>query len=195
MACHGAIAVFDERQPTLTSICGNLATFFANLTPGAKDAASYHRLVLGAFTALFYPALIQPHKEWEIHGGRKRVDIVFTNAADVGFFSHRRNDPKVNANAVIVECKNYSEDLKNTEIDQLLGRFDENRGKFGIIACRAINDHKALLERCRDASTRSQGYMFVLTDDDIISLLQFKARLEDELIEAYLHRKYRELIA
>jgi hypothetical protein len=191
---HGAIAVFDEQEPTVTAICGSLATLFKNIAPGVRNATAYHRLVLGSLTALFYPSLIQPHKEWSIHDGRKRVDIVFTNAADVGFFSHRRNDNKVNANAVIVECKNYSEDLGNNEIDQLLGRFDENRGKFGIITCRTIDDTKALMNRCRDASSRSQGYIIALTDDDLTAMLVAKSRLEEDQVEAMLHRKYRELL-
>jgi hypothetical protein len=192
---HGAMAVFFDQEQTVTSICANLATFFSKVPAGKSHATSYHRLVLGCLTALFYPSLIQPHKEWPIHDGRKRVDIVFTNAADVGFFSHRRSDQKVNANAVIVECKNYSEDLGNNEIDQLIGRFDENRGKFGIITCRSVDDPKALLSRCRDASSRSQGYIIVLTDEDIVRLLLAKSRLEDEQIEAFLHRKYQELLA
>jgi hypothetical protein len=191
---YGAMSTFTERQPTVTTICANLATFFAEVRAGAKDATKYHRLVLGSLTALFYPFLIQPHKEWEIHEGRKKIDIVFTNAADVGFFAHRRNDQKVNANAVIVECKNYTEDLGNQEIDQLLGRFDGNRGKFGIITCRSIDNTKTLLNRCRDASSRSQGYVMVLTDDDLIGMLVAKSQLKDDQIEATLHRKYRELL-
>jgi hypothetical protein len=192
---HGAMAVFNDQEPTVTAICGSLATLFEKISPGAKNATAYHRLVLGSLTALFFPSLIQPHKEWPIHDGRKRVDIVFTNAADVGFFSHRRNDNKVNANAVIVECKNYSEDLGNNEIDQLLGRFDENRGRFGIITCRSIDDPKALMNRCRDASSRSQGYIIALTDDDLTAMLVAKSRLEEDQVEAMLHRKYRELLA
>jgi hypothetical protein len=192
---HGAMTVFDDNEPTVSAICGHLARMFNDAKPGATDANKYHRLVLGSLTALFYPSLIQPHKEWEIHDGRKRVDIVFTNAADVGFFAQRRSDHKVNANAVIVECKNYSEDLKNTEIDQLLARFDENRGKFGIITCRSIDDPALLARRLRDASSRSQGYIIALTDDDLIAMLIAKSRLEDDLIEGILHRKYRDLLA
>jgi hypothetical protein len=192
---HAGLTVFDDDQPTVTVICGRLAGVFQRLNAGAKEASAYQRLVLGSLTALFYPSLIQPHKEWEIHEGRKRIDIVFTNAADSGFFSHRRNDQKVNANAVIVECKNYSEDLKNQEIDQLLGRFDENRGKFGIIACRAIEDQKAFMSRLRDASSRSQGYIIGLTDEDLMNMLVWKSLLQEERVEAFLHRKYRELLA
>lgn len=192
---HGAMAVFDDDQPTVGAVCSSLSGFFKSLTPGPKNANAYHRLVLGCLTALFYPSLIQPHKEWEIHEGRKRIDVVFTNAADTGFFAQRRNDQKVNANAVIVECKNYTEDLKNTEIDQLLGRFDDNRGKFGIITCRSIKDKKTLIKRLRDASSRSQGYIIVLTDDDLMAMLVAKSMLEEAQVEGLLHRKFRELLA
>lgn len=96
---------------------------------------------------------------------------------------------------MIVECKNYSEDLKNSEIDQLIGRFDENRGKFWIITCRSVADPKALISRCRDAATHSQGYIIALTDDDLITMLAAKSHLDDEQIEGLLHRKFRELLA
>lgn len=192
---HGPMASFDENGPTVSAICGNLVSIFSKIQAGPAQASDYHKLIVGAFTALFYPSLIQPHREWEVNDGRKRVDIVFTNAADVGFFAHRRDDQNVNANTVIVECKNYSEDLKNPEIDQLIGRFDNNRGKFGIIACRSISDGDTLSKRLRDASSRSQAYIIILTDNDIIDMLVARSRLEDEQVEAILHRKYRELLS
>lgn len=48
------------------------------------------------------------------------------------------------------ECKNYSRDVANPEIDQVGGRFSANRGQIGIIACRAVDDMPKLLERCSD---------------------------------------------
>ncbi len=179
-----------DNQELFTS----LAEAYKHIPPGPKHASDYHTLVLSSLNALFYPNLIQPHKEWEIHDGRKRIDVVFTNAADTGFFAQRRNDPKVNANAIIVECKNYSKDIANEELDQLLGRFDDNRGKFGIVTCRAIDDSKTLQKRCRDASSRSRGYMIVLTDEDLIEMLRAKSQLKDEEVESALHRKYRDLL-
>ena len=192
---HGAMATFDEEQPTLAAVCSHLASLFKNVQAGQSHASQYHHLITGALTALFYPDLIQPRREWPINDGRKRIDIVFTNAADTGFFAQRRDNQRTNANIVIVECKNYSEDLKNGEIDQLIGRFDENRGKFGIITCRTIDDLATLNARCRDAATHSQGFIIVLTDEDIIAMLIAKSKLEDEQVQSILHRKFRELLA
>lgn len=185
----------DDEAPTLTAVCGSLAEAFKHVPTGAKHANEYHTLAMGALTALFYPDLILPRKEWEIHEGRKRIDLVFTNASDVGFFAQRRDDSLTNANMVIVECKNYSSDLANPEIDQLLGRFDRNRGKFGIITCRKIDDAKTMARRCLDASSRGQGYMIVLTDDDLIAMLIAKSKLNDALVANILHSKYRDLLA
>ena len=42
---------------------------------------------------------------------------MFINIADTGFFAQRRNDPKVNATVIIVECKNYSKDMATEELD------------------------------------------------------------------------------
>jgi hypothetical protein len=191
---QNSLTTFDDDAPSLTSICASLASAFAKIPTGAKHAGDYHSLVLGSLTALFYPMLIQPHKEWEINDGRKRVDIVFTNAGDTGFFSQRRSDHKVNANTVIVECKNYTDDLANPEVDQLIGRFDDNRGKFGIITCRAVKDLAALERRCRDAASRSQAYILIFTDEDIVAMLDAKSQLNDDVVENILHRKYRELL-
>ncbi|MGM5025124.1 hypothetical protein AB8B02_02765 [Tardiphaga sp. 862_B3_N4_1] len=185
----------DDGAPTITAVCAQLAEAFRNIPPGPKAASEYHTLVLGSFTALFYPYLTQPRKEWQVSDGRKRIDVVFINSADTGFFAQRRTDAKVNANTVIVECKNYSKDISNEELDQLLGRFDDNRGKLGIITCRSIDDGKTLLKRCRDASSRSRGYIIVLTDADLVEMLLAKSRLEDERIEHLLHSKYLELLA
>ncbi|ESX03398.1 hypothetical protein X769_17715 [Mesorhizobium sp. LSJC268A00] len=192
---HSSLAVFNDEDPSVTAICGRLVPLFNQIPTGAKAASDYHNLITGALTALFYPDLIQPHKEWEIHDGRKRIDIVFTNAADDGFFAQRRDDRATRANTVVVECKNYTSDIHNQEIDQLLGRFDKNRGYFGIITCRNIEDKVTLEKRLRDAATRHQGYIVALTDKDIIEMLDWKASLNDDAIRAKLFGMYRALLA
>jgi hypothetical protein len=184
----------DHDEPSLSEICFLLIEEIKNIKPGKAEAEQYHKIVMGSLTALFYPNLILPKKEWQINEGRKRIDIVYTNAGDNGFFAQRRDDKNTVANTVIIECKNYDTDIANPELDQLLGRFDGNRGKFGILTCRSIDNASLLEKRCRDMSTRSQGYIITLTDDDLIEMLTAKAQLNDKKIESILHEKYRKLL-
>lgn len=192
---QSSLTVFENDAPSLSSVCSTLSKLFEEIQAGNAQANDYHLLVLASLNALFYPSLISPRKEWDINEGRKRVDIVFTNAAERGFFAHRRNDQNVNANLIIVECKNYTNDIKNPEIDQLLGRFSNNRGKLGIITCRSIDNEEVLKKRCKDAANSSQGFVISLTDEDIIFMLQAKAKLQDHEIERLLHQKYNDLIS
>jgi hypothetical protein len=72
---------------------------------------------------------------------------------------------------VLVECKNYSRELGNPEIDQIAGRFGPTRGKFGIICCREIFDAQALSQRCRDTALDERGFIVVLDDAHIDAML------------------------
>ncbi len=193
---HSALTKFNNNEDELQveTVCLSLVKELKNTPSGRENAEKYHKIIMGGLTALFYPDLIHPRKEWEIHEGRKRIDIVYTNAADMGFFSHRRDNPNVLANTVIVECKNYSNDIANTEIDQLLGRFDNNRGKLGLITCRSIDDLDLINKRCIDIASRQMGYIIVLTDEDIIYTLEAKANLDDKRIQSLLQEKFRVLL-
>jgi len=191
---HKAMMTFADEEISIHALCLSLADAFLHIKARKAEANEYHRLIMGALTALFYPDLIQPHKKWEIHDGRKRIDIVYTNSSESGFFAQRRNDPMMNANTVIVECKNYSADIANPEFDQLLGRFDNNRGKFGIITCRSVDNQKLVDSKCKDASSRGRGYIIVLTDSDIIEILRKKAALREPEVGILLFQKFRKLL-
>jgi hypothetical protein len=192
---HKSMTYFDDDSPSITSTCEKLAGMFEAIPKGGKHADEYHSLIIGSLTTLFFPDLVQPHKEWEINDRRKRVDLVFTNAADTGFLSRRRNDQQINANTVIVECRNYSKDLANTEFDQLIGRFDNNRGKFGFITYREADNDDLLIRRCKDVAVRQQGYIIPLSDQDMILMLRAKANLNDELVARHLDMKFRSIIS
>jgi hypothetical protein len=191
---HSSMRVFSEDDLSIQDVCAGIIDTLPQIPPGAAHASDYHSIMLSAFTVLFYPDLILPRKEWEIHDGRKRIDFIYTNAADNGFFAHRRDGKNTQANIVIVECKNYTDDIGNPELDQLCGRFDDNRGQFGILACRQVDDPQTLAKRCRDMSSRSQGFVIVLTDDDILAMLKAKAALEDGEVEEILHNKFAALL-
>lgn len=190
-----AMQSFHDDDPDISSTCAALSSQFSTVSPGQADADKYHRLIIGSLTALFYPDLIHPHKEWEINDGRKRIDIVYTNASNSGFFSHRRDDKVVGANLVIVECKNYSSDIANAELDQLIGRFDDNRGRLGFITFRKAEDNDLLIKRCKDAAVRKQGFIILLSDEDIIRMLNAKGALKENIVEGIIYQKYRDLLS
>jgi hypothetical protein len=137
---------------------------------GKENAGVYHRRVEGLLTALFYPSLVMPELEEELHGGRKRVDISYTNVAQKGFFAFLRRH-KVKSTYVMVECKNYGKEVGNPELDQLSSRFSPLRGQFGILACRSFEDKDRFLKRCRDTALDYRGYVIALDDQDLRALV------------------------
>src|SRR5205085_897298 len=86
---------------------------------GGADAGSYHSLMIGILEFIFYPHLINPIKELEINEGRKRIDISFDNGAPKGGFFYRLQHAfNIPCPYIFFECKNYSKDIHNPELDQ-----------------------------------------------------------------------------
>lgn len=172
-----------------------LATQLKSIAPGSKGAGDYHTVILGISTFLFYPQLICPVKEHEIHQGRKRIDIKFGTTTEPGFFNKMLQSPQTRAIKVLVECKNYSTDIANPELDQMTSRFGHTRGFFGMIFCRSIEDRKKIEASCRDAALDGRGYMLVLDDEDVKTMLLFVASLKRRRIDDFLERKFHTLSA
>ncbi|MFH0907077.1 MAG: hypothetical protein V1829_02385, partial [bacterium] len=163
-----------------------LITSIKKITTGGEEAGEYHKLIIGILELIFYPNLTNPVKEREINEGRKRIDITFDNAATSGFFHGIHDIHKITSRYVFIECKNYSEDPKNPEIDQLAGRFSVNSSKFGILVCRKIDKKKLFLKRCSDLWKQKNELILPITDEDIIAVLnsvkEGVAHPEEELL-------------
>ncbi|MGA9725715.1 MAG: hypothetical protein WBQ86_24900 [Candidatus Binatus sp.] len=160
---------------------------------GDGAATKFHHFSSGLLEFLFYPSLICPEIEHEIHEGRKRIDIRFVNQSDEGFFFRMLRHPPVGAQAVFVECKNYGKEIGNPELDQLSGRFSPLRGRFGFLICRAVRDRNRLHARCKDTALDGRGIIIALEDDDLIEMLALvEAGRRDEL-DGVLQRRYEQL--
>jgi hypothetical protein len=111
----------------------------------------------------------------EIHGGRKRIDITYTNMANMGFF--RWLATRYAAAHIFVECKNYGRAVGNPELDQLAGRFSPTRGQFGLLVCRHFDDKELFMQRCRDTALDERGFIIPVDDEDLGKLV--KSRRDD----------------
>jgi hypothetical protein len=96
---------------------------------------------------------------------------------------------------VMVECKNYSKELGNPDIDQLVGRFSINRGKLGILVARSCSDREELISRCRDVAQAGNGFVIPLFDDDIVAMLNSIRDHRRRTIDATLDRIFNELVS
>jgi hypothetical protein len=163
--------------------------------PAGTDAADqYHSFMSGALEFLFWPNLIYPKKEAPIHEGRKRIDITYTNAATAGFFYRAHTAHEIASNMIMVECKNYSADPRNPELDQLGGRFSVNRGRLGLLVFRTANDYNLILRRCRDTAADGRGFVLPLSDSEIIECLALISEDRREAIDERLEQILRSLI-
>lgn len=110
----------------------SFSSSLASIPPGPDGSSDFHKLVVQILQLLFEPDLQDPIVEARIHDGRGRVDIVFTNYAETGYFADIAFRHLIRCPVVFFECKNYSSDLGPTEFAQLVTRFGEKRSKVGL---------------------------------------------------------------
>jgi hypothetical protein len=141
-----------------------------SISPGNEGATEHERSIERLLTALFDPILIDPEVQVRHHEGRKRVDITYRNMGNAGFFAWLSTHYR--APYICVECKNYSKDVGNPELDQLAGRFSPVRGEFGLLICRKIDNITSLLKNCADAAFDRRGFIVPLDDADLRALIE-----------------------
>jgi hypothetical protein len=181
---------FDER-----AYAGGLVRELRQIGVGTAHASEYHRYCIGALTFLLFPDLITPVKEREIDQGRKRIDISYTNAAREGLFDTALRSPQLRAIQVPVECKNYSQDVANPELDQLTGRFSHVRGFFGLLCCRSFSNKQRFIDRCKDAAVHRSHFVIALDDDDLALMLRNVEQGDRSANDRFLRQRLAELTA
>lgn len=160
------------------------------IEPGHDGAYEYHKLVAHALGRIFRGSLRNMGIEYDIEGGIKRVDIVYTNSAKEGFFLNLREN--IDCGHPMVEVKNISHDPKNEEFSQLRDRFKKGRGHFGIIVCRKIENHDDVIKRCKEGLP--DNIVIVLSEDDLYELLKLSREKMDGEINDFMDKKLMEVI-
>lgn len=165
-----------------------------NIPPGLPDATRYHLAVEELLTALFYPALDFMKHEYKLNQGRKRVDITYTNIARDGFFDWINRVVNAPAHEVYVECKNYAKDVGNPELDQMIGRFSNNRSRVGLMLYRSTSNKESVEESCRDTALAGSGFILAINDDELIQLVNERKHTPDSIDFRFLREKYSRLV-
>lgn len=177
------------------SICQYLIKKLEEIPSGTSNASNYHELIIGILELLLYPNLSSPKKEQEIHEGRKRIDIRFNNSAETGFFFTLPNtNVSLPCPFVYVECKNYTGEVANPELDQLSGRFSNRRGRVGILTCRTIDQEKLFIKRCADTFEDERGLILPITDIDLKTALQSFPEKGTKALENIFTEKYEKIV-
>ena len=162
------------------------------LQPGRKDANIYHDTVFLLLQFVFDYSLDNYEKEYDMDQGRGRIDIIAENKAGGGVFRELR-DVRFNANSVPIECKNYSQDIGNSEFNQITDRLGEKTSRFGMVFCRSIEDRARTLQHQSDRWLR-QGIMILVIDDSGLErLVSSRLNRNYEAIESYLRLLIREV--
>lgn len=160
-----------------------------SIAPGLKDAYKYHRFIEIILKDLFGDQLTNFQIEDPINLGKKRIDIVAKNNSEKGFFSEIRSNHNVICPYIMFESKNLSHDLENPHYDQMIGRLSYERGYFGIITCRKIENKVKELEQLREIYNKNRFdkyYVLVIDDNDIKNMLLLKEKglKPDEILES-----------
>jgi hypothetical protein len=189
----GSLKNYELSDENIKKLCSQLGSKLVGIPSGKENAGKYHHLIIGILELLFYPFLINPVKEAPRHSGRKRIDITFDNAAKDGFFYRLHKTFKIPCGFIFVECKNYSSDPENPELDQLAGRFSVNAGQVGVLVCRNFEKRQLFIERCKDTYNDGRGLIIPLSDQDLINLLDNHADENYAFINKYLSDLMREI--
>lgn len=161
------------------------------IRPGEKDASDFHQFIFESLILIFGDRLSNPVKEKQINDGRKRIDIMFDNTGDKGFFARLNSHHKIVCPRILIECKNTS-NIDNPAIDQLAGRFTNNIGNFGFIVCRRKANVQKVTDLCR-YKLRDNKFIIVLDDDDIKALLIKREFGQETAIDKIMSDLYDEL--
>jgi hypothetical protein len=182
----------NQMPGTQTPNWDKLLDDVTSIEPGKAGAGTYHKAIEALLKALFHPDLAFPERETAIHGGRKRIDITFANQVTGGFFKWvAAHHP---AMYIVIECKNYTGDPANPELDQVSGRFSPTRGKIGFLVCRSFEDKDLFIQRCRDTASDQRGFVIPLDDDDLTEMVEARKLDQTGKITALLKTRFEQLI-
>ncbi len=157
-----------------------------------KNSEIYSGFILGVLETIFYPELRRPQKN-NGNLADKYLRVTFNNAADKGFFFNLETGHKISSREIYFECRNeFLTDNKGFE--PLLKHLDPRSSQLGIFVCRNVKNLNLTIEHCRKIAKIYKYYILVLSDKDILILLDFRREKNFRAISDYLEDRLREIL-
>ncbi len=139
----------DDIEPH--AVVSYLKRRLQEIEPGRNHAADYHRTSMSILELVFYPDVVSPKKEKEIHQGgsvstsrwKMRPKRAFSfgsphHSSDSEFlYLHRMQE-------LLHRCR------QSRSWTSLLAASTSTKGQVGLMLCRSVNDMPLLLQRCAD---------------------------------------------
>ena len=160
-----------------------------------QRATQFHRLSAIILWLSLYSQISDMKIERIINVGLGKIDVTFQNRNNDGFFKDLKDLADIRSPLISVECKNYTNDIRNPEIDQLSRRLNRQRGMLGILSCRAVENKERLNLNLKFLAANEQKYIIVLEDADLEFMIKERFKSGEEGINIFLREKYEELIA
>lgn len=157
---------------------------------GKENAERYHRLISQIILRIFRGSLRNMELKVDMFKGLRVIDTVYSNAG--GFFSRVATTFGIPCPYILLEAKNYTFDIENPEFDQITSRLIDDVGKFGLLVCRKADDKDAVKRHC-EAILQDGKTVIVLTDEEILNLLELSFQFDTDEIDDIMDRKIRSI--
>lgn len=159
---------------------GNVLSYdLSTIKSGNKNKEAYkYEKIMGEIVKYIFKdnfLVSDIKRQYPMHKGKLKIDIRAdwreSNALKSILTSHN-----LNSTFVPIECKNYSADIGNPELAQILTRSHKDHRHFGIVTCRTIENDEKISDSLYEFFNEHNFLVIVLDDDDIKTLL----KLQDE---------------
>ncbi|MCZ7538801.1 MAG: hypothetical protein M5U29_02550 [Anaerolineae bacterium] len=158
-------AIYSGRSTIDDPRVEDLLEYLKTVRTGRAGADAYHDTVFELLQFVFDFALVNFEKEYKMDAGRGRIDVIADNYASGGIFAELRQQYK--AESIPMECKNYADDLGNTEFNQLADRLSPTTSQFGMLFCRSVANREEMM-RHQALRWLRQNKLMLLIDDELL---------------------------
>lgn len=167
-------------------IAHHLIECLEGIPSGPEHWIEYQSLCKEILNFCFVPPLLDPFEEERTDGGLHRRDLIYHIPHGVGgFWDYIKI--AYSALAVIVDCKNYSESLRQNEVVITSKYFGSKKlGNFGIMVSRK-GLHDSGRKQQLDRWIHHDEMIVCLSDDDLKDMIRLKLEGEDPEIVIDFH--------